>query len=158
MTRYEFALEAHSTLRLVLTASCGFLFLVGGYGWMRRAGPIFANRLLVRIATILADVQLLLGLALYFWLSPWTQQARANFGAAMKDPTLRFWAVEHGSAMLLAIASIHIGKVLSGKAKDETARHRRTAIWFGIAFALFLAMSPWPFSGVPRDVWRLGAP
>src|SRR5438874_1480566 len=49
------------------------------------------------------DLQLLLGLLLYFVVSPNMQAIRANFGEAMRTPGLRFWAVEHGTMMLLAV-------------------------------------------------------
>ena len=49
---------------------------------------------------IALDLQMLLGLLLYGMLSPFTRQAMQDFGAAMRDSTLRFWAVEHLTMML----------------------------------------------------------
>ncbi|MBK7641949.1 MAG: hypothetical protein IPJ19_02695 [Planctomycetes bacterium] len=158
MTSLEFALTAHSTLRLLLAAVCAWLFLLGLRGWSGKSGTSPLVKLLMLLATIAADLQLILGLLLYFVWSPVASQARTDFGAAMKDPTLRFWAVEHGASMLLAIACVHLGKVSAGKAKSDASRHRRIALFFGLAIALILAMSPWPFSSIVRPLWRLGTP
>ena len=159
MSRYEFALEAHSTLRLLLTVVCALLFVGGLRGWFSHRGPGLASKLLMILGVIFADLQLVLGLLLYFVWSPFTSQARADFGAAMKDPTLRFWAVEHASAMLLAVACVHIGKVLVKRADgNEASECRRMVLWFGLALALILLVSPWPFSTIVRPLLRLGPP
>src|SRR5260370_14011434 len=55
-------------------------------------------------AMMALDIQLLLGLLLYFVVSPNMREILNNFGAAMKDPPLRFWAVEHSSSLFLAVA------------------------------------------------------
>jgi hypothetical protein len=74
----------------------------------------------------------------------------------MKDPMLRFWAVEHVTAMLLAIACVHLGKVLVHRAANDATRQRRTLLYFGVALALLLYASPWPFSHVARPIWPFG--
>lgn len=158
MFTYEFALEAHSTLRLLLALFCALLLTLGLLGSLSKGGLTVTGKLLLLVTTIIADLQLLIGLGLYFVWSPATSQARADFGAAMKDPTLRYWAVEHSTAMVLAVVCVHLGKVLTGKATSDPSRHRWTVLWFGIALALIVVMSPWPFSGVARPFWRLVSP
>ena len=49
------------------------------------------------------DLQVVVGLALYFFISPFSRLAFENFGAAMSNPSLRFWAVEHITGMMIAI-------------------------------------------------------
>src|SRR3954464_13806356 len=68
------------------------------------------------IAMMVLDTQLLLGLLLYFVVSPNMKAILDNFGASMKDPAARFWAVEHVTAMLAAIILAHVGRVLARKA------------------------------------------
>ena len=51
------------------------------------------------------DLQMLLGLILYLALSPNMRPILDNFGGAMKDPALRFWAVEHIAAMMGAVVA-----------------------------------------------------
>src|SRR3954453_12734495 len=72
------------------------------------------------------DLQVLLGLLLYFGLSPFTKQAMENFGAAMADGGLRFWAVEHLPGMLTAIILVRIGRVMGANTRPlQKARPRR---------------------------------
>ena len=98
--------------------------------------------------TIAVDTQMLVGLILYGVLSPLTWAAFSNMGAAMKDPTLRFYAVEHVVMMVIAIALVHIGRTRVQKATSDAAKHRTAAIFFGLALVLILAGIPWPFREV----------
>jgi putative Ca2+/H+ antiporter (TMEM165/GDT1 family) len=56
----------------------------------------------------------------------------------MKDATLRFWVVEHGSIMLMAIVAITLGRVLSKKASTSELKFKKGAIFYTIAFVLIL--------------------
>jgi hypothetical protein len=92
--------------------------------------------------TIALDVQLLVGLLLYFALSPFTSEAFRDFGGAMKT-ALRYWAVEHPFGMLIGVALAHVGRVRVRKA-DMSRRHRVAAIFFGLALLVILGSIPWP--------------
>jgi hypothetical protein len=106
------------------------------------------------IAMMTLDVQMLLGLALYLVLSPFTTQAMANFSAAMKTPQLRFWAVEHASMMFLAVILAHVGRVLARKAKTPQARRTRLLVCFGLATLAMFAGMPWPGMANGRPFFR----
>ena len=55
-------------------------------------------------------------------------------GAAMKDPLLRFFAVEHVTLMLIGVALlVHVGRVRARKALTDQARHRAAAIFLARA-------------------------
>jgi hypothetical protein len=100
------------------------------------------------------DIQLLLGLLLYFVISPNMQAILGNFGAAMKDPTTRFWAVEHTSAMLAAVVLVHVGRVLARKAKTPAAKRTRLLVCFGLATVLVILGMPWPGRPGGRELFR----
>lgn len=106
---------------------------------------------------IALDVQLLLGLALYFGLSPNLQAIRADFGAAMRDSVSRFWAVEHVMMMLVAIGAAHVGRVLARKAATPAERRSRLLLCFGIALVAIVAASPWPGLRGGRPLFRISA-
>ncbi|HEU4551815.1 MAG TPA: hypothetical protein VFS25_03240 [Chitinophaga sp.] len=95
--------------------------------------------------SISLDVQFLVGLILYFVTSPLMQTARADFGAAMKDNVLRFFAVEHTTMALLALILVHIGRSKVKKAGTAARQHKLALIFYGIALLLILALIPWPF-------------
>lgn len=97
--------------------------------------------------TIALDVQILIGLYLYFVLSPFTTEALKDFGGAMRNSALRFWAVEHAFGMLLGVVLAHVGRVRLRKAAPAR-RHTIAAIFFGIALLAVLASIPWP--GTPN--------
>jgi hypothetical protein len=99
-------------------------------------------------------LQLLVGLVLYFVLSPVTTQAINNFGLAMKDPVMRFFAVEHAFINILAIAIAQIGSILIKRRSDATAKHKTALMWAGISFLLILAMIPMGMMGVARPLFR----
>ncbi|MFM7677937.1 MAG: hypothetical protein ACKO83_03695, partial [Roseiflexaceae bacterium] len=101
------------------------------------------------------SIQLVLGLVLYGFLSPVTLQAFSDMGGAMKDSVTRFWAVEHMSVMLVAVALAHIGAGRVKKAADDQAKHRAAAIFFTIAIVLILVSIPW--AGLTaRPLFRFG--
>jgi hypothetical protein len=88
------------------------------------------------------------GLLLYVALSPLTQIATENMAATMRDPTLRYWAVEHPVGMVVALVLAHVGRVRIRKASTDDTRHRVAAIFFGLALIAILVSTPWP--GTPN--------
>lgn len=147
---YELTLALHNLLRwvVVLTAVLAIARALGG--WFGRRPWTPSDDAAGRWFVIAMDAQLLVGLALYLALSPITQNAFGNMGAAVKDTVGRFWAVEHVTAMVLALAAAHIGRARVRRRPTDDAKHRTAAILFTIAFAVLLAGIPWPFSRVPR--------
>jgi hypothetical protein len=86
--------------------------------------------------------QLLIGLALYF-LSPITDAALADFGAAMKNPELRLVAVEHISVNIIAIVLATVNNAKNKKAIADAAKHKNALIFTLAALVLILSRIPW---------------
>lgn len=150
---YAAVLVVHSYLRwLVILAGLIAVgrALAGTFGRKRwtpaddRAGFWFVTAL---------DLQMLLGLLMYVFLSPFTHQAFGDFGAAMKNSALRFWAVEHILGMVIGLVLVHLGRVRARKT-DSLRRHKVAAIFFGLALAIILASIPWPGSPAGRPLLR----
>lgn len=99
-------------------------------------------------------LQFVLGIILYFGLSPIVQEGLANFKAAMKNPTLRYWTVEHFSAMFLFVVLVQIGFSLSKRAIDSSKKHSLMVIFTGLAFVLLLLSLPWPMREYGRALFR----
>ena len=104
---------------------------------------------------MVVDIQLLLGLLLYLVLSPFTATALRDFGAAMRAPALRFWAVEHAATMLLAVIAVHVGRVLARTARTPQARRTRQVVSFGLATVLMIVATPWPGMANGRPLFRV---
>jgi hypothetical protein len=134
---YPALLFLHSILR--------WLVLVAGVATVVGALRHKPGRAFVAFVGLL-DMQLVVGLVLYLTASPQTKIALGNFGAAMKDGELRFWAVEHPTMMLVAIILAHVGRAMSKRAKDDARRDRLTLVFASIALVILLVAIPWPFS------------
>ena len=107
------------------------------------------------VLTIVLDVQFLLGVLLYGVLSPFTAEAMRDFGAAMRSPGLRFFAVEHVTLMLAALVLVHVGRILARKAATVDAKRMRLLICFGLATLLMVLAIPWPGMAAGRPLFRL---
>jgi hypothetical protein len=107
------------------------------------------------VLMIALDIQLLLGLVMYLAVSPTMEAIRANFGAAMKDPVARFWAVEHITMMLGAVVITHVGRVLARKSTTADSKKMKLFICFGMATVLMLLAIPWPGMRAGRPLFRL---
>lgn len=112
------------------------------------------DRSVGRWFSIALDVQFLLGALLYFVFSPFTTAAFGDFGAAMRNSGLRFWAVEHLFGMLVAIAFAHVGKSKIAKAPNDARRHRLAAIFYGLALLAIVFSIPWPGTPNGRPLFR----
>ena len=106
------------------------------------------------VAMMVLDTQLLLGLLLYFVVSPNMKEIVANFGASMKDPVARFWAVEHTATMFAAIAVAHVGRVLARKALTSASKRTKLLICFGLTTLLLILGMPWPGRPGGRPLFR----
>ena len=140
---YTGFLHLHDTLRWLLLLSLVITLVKYISGWLGNQPWKKTDNILGIVFTSLMDIQLLTGLVLYFFLSPITKLAMSDFGAAMKDPDLRFYAVEHFSMMLIAVILVHIGRAKSKKAKTDSAKFKTSSIFFLIALVVILAAIPW---------------
>ena len=141
---YSFLLHLHSILRWVVL----LLLLVAIFNSLV-AGERPFIRTDARTGSIMvgfADLMLLIGLALWYF-GPRGYKFIENMGmsAVMKDPYARFFAIEHITAMLLAIILLHIGKVQGRKAISDKAKHKRTLLFYVLALLIILISIPWPF-------------
>ena len=151
---YSAALVVHSWLRwivLALAVAASVRSLAGHFG--RRPWTAGDERLSLFL-TIALDLQLLVGLSLYLFLSPFTTLAFNDFGAAMRDREMRFWAVEHLTLMLAAIVLVHVGRVVARRV-DPARRHTRHAIFVVLATLAMLAATPWPGTANARPLFRV---
>jgi len=95
----------------------------------------------------------LLGLILYF-ANSWFDRLK-DLGNNMKDAGNRFFTMEHGLLMIIAIILVHVGRVSVKKAPTSASKHKRALIFFGLALVLILAAIPWPFrEAITRPLLR----
>lgn len=142
----DILITLHSALRWILLVLLVVAILQAYKG--RKTDIPFADlgRKSALFTLIAMDMQLLLGLILYF-AGPWGIKNISNngMGVVMKDSYARFFAMEHLVGMLLAILLIHIGFAKSKRGADEKKKHQTIFIYYLIALLLILASIPWPF-------------
>jgi ABC-type Fe3+ transport system permease subunit len=74
----------------------------------------------------------------------------------MSDSVSRFWSLEHVLLAIIALALAHAGRATSKAAEDAAKKHRRAAIFFGLATLAILMAIPWPMLAYGRSLLPLG--
>ena len=99
------------------------------------------------------DIQLLLGLILYF-ANSWFDRLK-DLGNNMKDANNRFFTLEHALLMIIAWILVHVGRASVKKAITPPAKFKRSLIFFGLVILIILAAIPWPFrEAIARPLYR----
>lgn len=145
---------AHSWLRWLVLLLALVAMARALSGRMNLTGWSPADEAAGRWFVISLDVQMLVGLALYLFLSPFTVGIWSDMGAAMGNAALRFWAVEHLAGMLAAAIIAHVGRVRIRRAADPARRHTQALTFYGISLLLIVASVPWPFMAAGRPLFR----
>jgi len=148
---YAVVLSIHSLLRWVVLLTGVYSILRAGAGLVARGSWLPADEVARKLFPISLDIQVLLGIALWAFLSPITTMAFHSPGSAMSNPITRFYLVEHGLAGLLALAFAHIGSGRARRLKVARARFMSLLVFHGIALVLIAARIPWdrPFLRMP---------
>jgi len=155
---YPLALTLHSWMRWIVVIVGVIAVVRFLIGWLGKRDWAALDARLALIFPVTIDIQLLLGLLLYFVLSPITTGALRDFGAALKNSTVRFFSVEHIFMVLIALIVAHIGSALIKKRTDATTKFRIGFIFFVLAMIIIFLAIPWPFltAGSGRPWLRLG--
>jgi hypothetical protein len=143
MSAYNIVLALHNIMRWVVVIGGVLAAVRALYGWLSSRPWRQLDNQLGLIFTVSLDIQVLLGLLLYFVLSPITSGNLSNMGELMSDAGARFYLVEHSLIMLVALVLAHVGRALSRRAEDDRGKHMRAAIFFTLAILLVLALIPW---------------
>lgn len=133
----------HNLLRWVILG-LGLVTLFRMYkGWLtkKRWNPF--DQKIGMFFTMALDVQLLVGLLLYFVFSDLTKVAFTDIGAAMSNTTLRFFTVEHVLFMVIAIITAHIGNSIGKNETNDTKIYKKLSLAFSISIIFIVLAIPW---------------
>ena len=83
-------------------------------------------------------IQLFTGIVLYFFLKPDNQPAGISLDQAVKNSSLRFWAIEHVALMLFAFALTQVGRIYIIRFNSNRDKFRSTTIYYGVSFLLVM--------------------
>ena len=136
-----FWLSLHSYLRWGILGAALLLSVSALHGYFtNRHFSKLDNRFAVLYITLLHS-QLLVGLWLYFFVSPITSNPLPQ--GWMKVPSLRFAVLEHPTLMVLAIIAAQLGRILSKKAASDKKKFIKGATWCLISLLLLMLGIPW---------------
>jgi hypothetical protein len=156
------SLNGYTVLRLVhshwrwLVVALALAVVARALGGVRGRRPWSRSDERCSVAFIAAvDVQLVLGLVLYFGFSPFFTALHQSPHAALHDQVTRFFGIEHQTAMLIAVIIAHVGRIRSRRlASDDPRRHRVMLVTLALFCALVLWAIPWPWRAVGRPLLR----
>lgn len=157
---YDLLLIAHSFMRWWVLVACvaAASYAVGTTG--SRTPATQARDLRIGRGWVLSvDVQVLLGMSLYFAFSPLPRAARQLWAtrgwlALWADPLLRFFGLIHPALALSAAFVTHAAWVAVRRAESSRARRRWLGLGAALALAILLAAVPWPVLGHERPWFR----
>ncbi|MEA5260878.1 hypothetical protein VB264_23975 [Arcicella aquatica] len=141
---YEIFQLIHKTLFFVVVI-LGLIVLVrAAMGLTSKSEFTDTDRKLGLFFLISNHTQLLIGLVLYLFLSPFGIKAFTDFGSeVMKIAEYRKIAVEHIFTNIIAIALITVGYSKNKRATASIVRHKNALIFFGLGLILLLSRIPW---------------
>jgi hypothetical protein len=148
---YAAFLVAHSTIRWLVLL---FGLAVVGRGIAAWSGRPWtdADARTAKLYLNTLNLQFLIGLILYVFLSPAIREALQDVGGAMRDGRLRFFLVEHLIGMFIGVALAHIGSARIKKAPTDARKHRTAAIFFGLSLLVIALSIPWPGTAAARPL------
>jgi hypothetical protein len=141
---YKGLLHLHSVLRWVILILLVVAFLKSYLDKNKAFTP--GHKKTGLLLMICCDVMLLLGL--YQWGTGafgLKNIQDKGMGEVMKNPTLRFFAVEHLMGMIIAIILVHTGYSFAKKNIPDSTKHKRAIVFYGLALLIILISIPWPF-------------
>lgn len=138
-------LHLHSLLRWVTIILALAAILKSLSGLLGKRSFTGSDRKISLFFMISMDIQLLVGIVLYF-TGAWGFQNIRNNGMAsvMKDPAGRFYGMEHGVGMILAILFAHLAFKATKKSLGDEAKFKKVLLFSTLSLVLMLVMIPWP--------------
>lgn len=134
---YHGLLVTHSYLRFIILLMLIIVVVISVAGVAGKK-PFTRKHDKVGLFTLIcAHIQLLVGVILY--LVSYAGGHRVQFGSqTMKDPALRYFAVEHAVMMIVAVAFITIARISAKRTPIDRKKHRRMLVWNLLALVIIL--------------------
>jgi len=114
----------HSYNRYLIIVAIFWVIFRSWSGWMGKKQYVKTDNTASLVLLILAHTQLLLGLIQYFFTSAYT-----TGDMPISDPWVRYFKMEHISAMILAVVLIQLGRTFTKKAPLDEQKHKKTALY-----------------------------
>lgn len=150
----QLVLDLHNIMRWAILLFGVWTVLNGLIGVMSKRKFTAKDSRINLFFMIGCDIQLLIGLILYF-SNGWWDKMKGGMGEVMKNSYDRFFTVEHSLMMIVAWILVHIGRSAVNRAGTDAAKHKKMLLFAGLALLLILAAIPWPFrTEIARPLFR----
>ncbi|HVP69444.1 MAG TPA: hypothetical protein VMT17_19505 [Anaeromyxobacteraceae bacterium] len=150
---YSIVLALHSLVRWAVVAGALSAAAVSATAWLSGRSATRASRVSGVAFVAAADAQVLLGLLLYFFFSPFAPAALAHPVASLTEAGFRYWFFLHPVPAIGSAFLAHLGRILSRRGEEGDARRRQLAAVYGAAVVLLAVAIPWPFLAFGRPLW-----
>lgn len=137
---YTGLLHTHSGLRYLVLFIMIFILAKAFAGAINKSVYSKLDDRLAFTGMLLVHLQVLIGFILYF-VSP-----KVNFSdisATMKIPAFRYYTIEHLILMLIAVALITIGRIVSKKQQSDNKKFKTISLYYGTAMLIILLTVYW---------------
>lgn len=151
---YHTLLLAHSWNRWIILISGIIVVVMALARYMNKRPYTGTQKGLGLVFLSSLHLQLIIGIILYFFLSPFTKMALDDFGSAMRNADLRYWAVEHTALNIIGILMVQVGYSLAKRKMLVLEKHKTTFIWMGIGLIIILLAIPVGIIGAERPWFR----
>lgn len=146
---YTAVKHAHSGLRWVVLVLL-VLAIINAFA-KRRGGTVYPGKeKLALFALIATHIQLLLGLLLWAFLSPYALAYEG--GDVMGNAVVRFYTVEHFVGMIIAIILITVGYSRAKRQATLNKGWKTIGVFYLLGLLIILLSIPWPFR-IPSAGW-----
>lgn len=152
---YFLLLSVHSIFRWMIMAMLIYTLSSAYIGWKKKS--IFSSRhiLLINYLSFIACTQVLVGLLLYLH-SPIPTSFRLGWPDSIHNRSLRFFAIEHSSSMLIALAFLITGKFWIRPPLSNLQKFKIMGVYCAVAILIIILATPWQFSPfVSRPHFRI---
>lgn len=128
-------LHTHSLLRYFVLIMLIVVIAKSFIGWRNNKAYTNTDNKLGLYLLIFTHLQLIAGLILYFV----SDVVQFN-SETMKNPGLRYWAVEHITGMIAAVVLITVARSTSKRLSQDQAKHKRLFILNLVALIVIVAI------------------
>jgi hypothetical protein len=134
-------LFAHSVVRWAVLACAAWAAFAALSGLRGRRAFTRKARIPGVVLAGVADLQLLLGLSMWLWLSP---------NAVTAGGRSHYWTFVHPLAGIAVVALVHVGSVKARRTLDDAGRWRTSFQFYLAALIVAVLGVPWPLFGMGR--------
>jgi hypothetical protein len=151
---YANFLFIHSWLRWIVLFLILIIIIKFSFSIIFKKSYSTLDRVLSSATLGTVHLQFIVGIILYFGLSPIVESGLSNIKAAMKNSLLRYWTIEHLSAMFIFVIFIQLGFSFSKRAIEGTKKHKLMLTYCIIGSFILLLSMPWPTREFGRALFR----